>query len=168
MKRIPIILMLFAMIAVMSCEKSIEYDYVAINIEIRATDAEGNDLFNPRVKGNLLDQGITFTYCDSTYEVDATTANYYQTRAYLALRHQPMLFYGQDLRYYVKIGEWAGNERWVNEPIVINWPDGTHNTVTFTLKKSGITNAKYYLDEKEHKGSAFYFVLTGGCPPSKK
>lgn len=158
MKRIHTILMLFIMIAITSCE-DVERDYVAISIEIRATDAEGNDLFDSRFKDNLLEQ-ITFTYCDSTYEVDTTTAGYYQTRAYLAIRRQPMLFYGQDSRYYVKIGEWAGNERWNNEPIIINWPDGTHNTISFTLKKSGITHAKYYLDGKENKGNAYSFVYT--------
>lgn len=167
MKRTPIILMLFAMMAVTSCEKCIEYDYSPIYIEISATDAEGNDLFDQGFKDNVLNQNITFTYCDSTYEVDITTAIYYQTRTYLAVRHQPSLFYGQNLNYYVKIGEWAGDQKWDNEPIVINWPDGTHNTITFTLKKAGITHAKYYLDGQEHKGNKFSLVHDLRCKEEK-
>lgn len=164
MKRIPTLLMLLVMMTVTSCdlfENEIFgdkiYDYAPINIEISATDTEGNDLFDPRFKDNVLDQNITFTYCDSTYEVDTTTTRYYQTRAYLAVRHQPKLFYGTD-HCLVSIGEWAGDQKWNNEPIVVNWPDGTHNTITFTLMKAGITHAKYYLDGKEQKGCSFSFV----------
>lgn len=164
MKRIPTLLMLLVMMTVTSCdffENEIIgdkiYDYAPINIEISATDTEGNDLFDPQFKDNVLDQNITFTYCDSTYEVDITTARYYQTRTYLAIRHQPKLFSGTD-HYFINIGEWAGDLKWNNEPIVINWPDGTHNTITFTLKKAGITHAKYYLDGQEHRGNKFSLV----------
>lgn len=164
MKRIPTLLMLLVMMTVTSCdlfENEIFgdriYDYAPITIEISATDAEGNDLFDTRFRDNVLDQGITFTYSGSTYEVDTTTARYYQTRAYLALLHRPMLFYASG-HYFVKIGEWAGDQKWTDEPIVINWPDGTHNTITFTLKKAGITHAKYYLDGHEHSGNKFSLV----------
>lgn len=156
MKRTPTLLMLIATMAFTSCDTR-EMDYAPIEIQITATDTEGNDLFDPQFKDNVLDHNITFTYCGSTYEVDTTTARYYQTRAILAIRHQPMLFSGTD-HYYIKIGEWAGDQKWNNEPIVINWPDGTQNTISFTLKRSGITHAKYYLDGHEHRGNTFSFI----------
>ncbi len=164
MKRIPSLLMLLVMMTVTSCDffeneiigdKII--DYAPITIEISATDTEGNDLFDPQFQDNVLDQNITFTYCDSTYEVDITTARYYQTRTYLALPHPPVLHSGAD-HYFIQIGEWAGDQKWTDEPIVINWPDGTHHRLTFTLKKAGITHAKYYLDGQEHRGNKFSLV----------
>lgn len=130
-------------------------DYIPVTIQIKALDADGQDLFDPTRTNNLMEQGITFDYAGKTNRIEVEDTPL--TREYLAVIHPPIL--GQkEGGYYVTIGEWAGNCRWEDETIVINWPDGTHNTISFTLKKMGVNHAKYYLDGKKQKGHLFTFT----------
>lgn len=43
--------------------------------------------------------------------------------------------------------------------MTINWPDGTKDKLSFTLKKKGWANATFYLDGKKNdKRNVFQFV----------
>lgn len=155
-----ILIVLFSVFCFTGCdEEEMERDYVPVVINVKVADKSGNSLLNPDKEGNIFEQGITFAYNGEEYVMNKETL-YPDTRAYLAKVESPTLVcttHESGIEYHIQIGEWAGDSKW-NESIVITWPDGTKNTISFELTKKGVTHTKYYLDGKEHKGLLYTFT----------
>ncbi|MGN0049412.1 MAG: hypothetical protein ACI37U_11040 [Bacteroides sp.] len=45
-------------------------DYIPVTIQIKALDADGQDLFDPTRTNNLMEQGITFDYAGKTNRIE--------------------------------------------------------------------------------------------------
>lgn len=152
-----------ALFALTSCEEDEPItDYVPVTFAVYVSDAEGNDLLDPSVENNLTDQGITLTYKGVEYQIDKTDVRdhemYYATRAYVTRFTGGYIERMVGDKFRLVIGEWMGDSRWDDETVTINWPDGTKNKLSFTLKK-GWTNATFYLDGKKNdKRNVFQFV----------
>lgn len=84
---------IFAAISFTSCdddEGSIVWDFTPVTVKMDVVDAQGNDLLDPDTSGNLLESGITATFCGKDYDIvdpRAVLADA-QSRAILAM------FYG--------------------------------------------------------------------------
>lgn len=138
-----------------SCEKEeVIMDYVPVRIFINIHDAAGNDLLAPTAENSLRGE-LTVTYGGETYTVEKEPQR--SSRAYLAQLTEPYIKPGEK-GYTLVLGEWAGNGRYDNEQAVLNWPDGTHTTISFTLQKNGWTHAKFYLDGQKNASNEFDLV----------
>jgi len=161
-KALNLLVALLAM-TTFSCDDDIFQDYNPVSIYVTVTDTNGNNLLDPNYEKNIID-GITVTYDGETSQVKnpfSDVKGKIKTDALLALYKGAELRYYTDAGktvYYISIGEWAGDKTWNNEEVHINWPDGTSNIISFTLKKKGITHTKYYLDGVRHTGSTFDFT----------
>ncbi len=142
-----------ASLALTSCEEG-EKDYVPVTFAVYVSDAEGNDLLDPSVENNLTDRGITLAYKGVEYRIDKTDMRdhemYYATRVYMTQFTGGYIERMIGDKFRLVIGEWMGDCRWEDETVTINWPDGTKNELSFTLKKRGWTNAAFYLDGKKN------------------
>lgn len=138
-----------------SCQKEdVIWDYVPVVMNVSIHDAAGNDLLAPSAENGLLGE-LTVTYGGETYTVSDDDPR--SSRMYLALLQAPRIQQGAK-GYTLVLGEWRGDGRYDNEQAVLNWPDGTHTTLSFTLKKNGWTNAKFYLDGQKNASNEFYLV----------
>ena len=153
-----------ALFALTSCEEDEPItDYVPVTFAVYVSDAMGNDLLDPSVENNLTGQGITLTYKCVEYQIDKTDVRdhemYYATRAYVTRFTGGYIERMVGDKFRLVIGEWMGDSRWDDEAVTINWPDGTKDKLSFTLKKRGWTNATFYLDGKKNdKRNVFQFV----------
>lgn len=108
------------------------WDFVPVDIAVMVQDAEGNDLLNPEIPGNLSDNDITAVFEGNTYELDvdaATKAILVTFHGLLTDQYDSGIYAG---RYYLKFGEFARDENYTKE-FVLDWGDGSkRDTVTFT------------------------------------
>lgn len=137
----------------------VDTDYAAVTLDVYASDKQGKDLLDLDHENNLLKQGISITYCGKTYSVDENIRIDLSTRVYVAVPQEPYLRVAKDGSYYLCIGEWAGDSKWNDERIVIQWPDGSSNTLSFTLEEPGKDKAKFFLDKNANPGPAYRFTF---------
>ena len=152
-----------AAVSLTSCTEE-EEDYAPVTMAVYVSDATGNDLLDSSTENNFTDRGITVTYNGVEYQIDKTDVRDYElykatTRAYMTS------FMGGHIervvgdKFRLVVGEWMGDSKWNDETVTINWPDGTENKLSFTLKKKGCTNATFTLDgEKNGKNNTFRLV----------
>lgn len=158
-KKFAVCLLIAVLFAGMSfsltaCDDEGEVDYVPVKMLVYVSDGQGNDLLDPDNANNIIDK-VTLTYRDSTYKVN----NQIYTRAYAASFLGGIIEkISTDNSYRLFIGEWDGDGKWNDEAVTLNWSDGTKNVISFSLKKKGQTNAKYYLDGKKNDSNTFKFV----------
>jgi len=151
--------LLFSLLLFVACDKNedIIYDYAPVAFTVKVVDGNGNT----RLNSEKFLSSLSFDYNGENYTIENMGGNV-STRAYLARFSAPYVLSAQlsdgTTRTSIYIGEWAGDAKWNNETVTINWPDGTHSNLSFTLKKTGITNATYYLDGEKHSGAHYKFV----------
>ena len=159
---------LFAIAALASaflcgCEKNnsrnMIVDWSPVNIEIYATDSQGNSIISPDMPG------MTLTFQGETYTVQDGPDYTKGTRAYLArmygLYSQVVDSTASPIQYKLVFGEIDGAKD-MDEDITLNWPDGTtdvihyhcsdHNEDKLTVKRS------WKLNGAKHDGSTFRFT----------
>lgn len=149
---------LLALVAAFSgCNNNgdIIYDYAPVSALIEVHNDEGQDLLDPHAEGNLKDQGMTVTYKGQTLPIDTVALP--MTRYFMPTDYVPYLDEYQG-RWRLHIGDWDAARQWKEEPITLNWPDGTQSHITFTLKKAGLTHAKWRVDGVSHQGGFFQFT----------
>jgi hypothetical protein len=134
-------------------------DWYPVNFYIQVVDADGKDMLEPS-NGNTWLLGTTFEFMGKKDTVDqACLDNICHTRAYLP--H----FYGVSLMYrdpiysshysglLLKFGEFDGADKYDDEKLTINWPDGTSNTITysrkFNLTHTDVSKEEFRLDGKK-------------------
>ncbi len=152
--------------ALTSCEEDEPItDYVPVTFAVYVSDVEGNDLLDPSVENSLTNRGITVTYKGVEYPIDKTDVRdyemYYATRAYVTRFMGGYIERMIGDKFRLIIGEWMGDRRWEDETVTVNWPDGTTNELSFTLKKKGWTNATFYIDGTKNvkeDGNVFWLV----------
>lgn len=146
-----------------SCDKLLgeyEVDWAPVNINIEAVDNDGNSIISPEM------QGMTLTFKGETYEV-LDAEKYYetpQTKAYLAILHGlfavPMYEVEGKTVYRLQFGEIDGAAD-MDEDIVLNWPDGTTDTIHYHCSDHRERNLKckrsWKLNGKAHEGNTFRF-----------
>ncbi len=114
-------------------EGTMIYDWPGINICFYVQDAQENNLLDTTVANNIIDAPVQVQYNGKTYDKDVVV-NEHSTRAYLATLHGLTTQKDKDGRLYLNFGELQGDDTYVNEPITIQWGDGTYDTVTMNSK----------------------------------
>lgn len=66
----------------------------------------------------------------------------------------------------IYLGEWDGSRLWDNESVVITWPNGKCDTLSFSLAKPGYGNAEYFINGKKNEGA--HFEITQKARPLLK
>lgn len=158
-----------ALLAFSSCEsedEDIAYSYKPIRWNIVAQDADNNNLFDPHYEGNILAE-TTVTYKEQTYNIASRKPSSPEYDV-LPPFHFLNPWTGFDVNTYgwhaLVIGEWTVTDRYDNETAVINWPDGTKTTLTFSLKKAGWGNIEAYVDGEKTtwRDMTIWFKKTNG------
>ncbi|MGM9748986.1 MAG: hypothetical protein ACI3ZN_09295 [Candidatus Cryptobacteroides sp.] len=158
-------------------------DWYPVNIRIQVVDADGKSLLDPENPANIL-KGVTATFLGETYPVDTSKYNEWKnkkdavvtkgwnvgTKAYLAtfygvlLLNEQMFAYGNSQagnEFYLNIGEIDGAED-MDEDIVINWSDGTSDTIHYHCSDHNYKKATckriFALNGKEVSSDIFIFT----------
>lgn len=110
--------------------KDMLWDFTNYEFIISVSNKAGENLFDPEVKGNLLDGGVQISYKNKIYDI--VQINVPETRYLppepLALRHYPK---GHVHGLLLGFGEFGPEEKFKNEKFKIIWADGTIDEVKF-------------------------------------
>lgn len=129
-----ILLLALTCLPVLSCSvlgSDMLYDIAGITLRIYRSDADGNDSLNPDVNAEGFDTGkVTVVWEGKTYRVEESEDSGVSPMTYLPI------FYGLRLstdnfgKWYFWFGELSGEDDIDNKDLVIDWGDGTSDTVT--------------------------------------
>lgn len=130
------------------------WDVMPININISVQNRDGEDLLSPLCKDNILQDSIYVSYDGLKFPLGEDMSSQTMSRAYLAvLSGLSLSKYGND--YILIFGEFDGAKDW-NDSFVINWGDGSYDTISFTRDfewgsdgAPKITNSALYLNNKK-------------------
>lgn len=127
-------------------------DYTPINIYITLQNAEEVDLLDPEHPDSIVAHFKGESYLADTVGYNRNTTRYYMPRMY-GLKYT-QLEEGLNVLYF---GEIDGGETYNEEPLTIEWPDGTTDVISINSeikrnKKDGypeVVNRYYKLNGKE-------------------
>ena len=140
MKRIIFFLLIAISSVVISCENmQVEADAMPVTLEIFVKDTEGNNLLD---YGWLDGKNVTATFKGETYELQKDVP----TRAYMP-HFYGFKVTGRDLDTMLYFGELDGTHD-MNDEFVINWGDGTFDTIVIYNDCRTTMNGGY--DIKRH------------------
>ena len=140
MKRILLFLLIVMSSAVTSCEIiGVDADAMPVTLEIFVKDTEGNNLLD---YGWLDGKNVTATFKGETYELQKDMP----TRAYMP-HFYGFKVTGRDLGTMLYFGELDGTHD-MNDEFVINWGDGTFDTIVIYNDCRTTMNGGY--DIKRH------------------
>lgn len=140
MKRIIFFLLIAISSVVISCENmQVEADAMPVTLEIFVKDTEGNNLLD---YGWLDGKNVTATFKGETYDLQKDLP----TRAYMP-HFYGFKVIGRDLGTMLYFGELDGTHD-MNDEFVINWGDGTFDTIVIYNDCRTTMNGGY--DIKRH------------------
>lgn len=129
------------------------WDFSPIVLGVLVQDAQGVDLLNPDSEGSIAEQGIKAIYKGEVYEKDSVLS---RTKAYMPYFAGLQVIKGYtNGRYYLTFGEFDGTHTFDKEEVVIDWNDGTKDTIHFSSKltwkskKEPVINRAFYLNGEE-------------------
>lgn len=135
MKKIVTLLAYVVLFASTGCDSPILcggkiWDFVTYDICFLVANEAGENLMDPEVEGNLLDEDIYVVYKGETYPMNAaaTRANPPRWQGLRAEKHSY-----QDPTIMLKFGEFSPEGDHKGETFTIHWGDGTDDTVKFDL-----------------------------------
>lgn len=129
-------LFFIAVMALSLCGCGKIIDWWPINFYIQVVDAEGKDLLDPENDNSwIVGTQISF-YGESELIEEEDIAP--QTRTLPAEYRGCMIEKGKE-RYQLIFGEFPGGHEYDNEELVITWPDGTSNKVTYKRRLNSVT-----------------------------
>lgn len=138
------------------------WDFTPIVLQISVQDTQGNDLLNPETEGSIADQGVKVIYKEETYEKDSVVS---QTKAYLAHFEGLQTIKSDEGKYYLTFGEFNGDDTFDNEQVIVDWNDGTKDTISFSSKLTWRSKnepdikRKFLLNGKEVESKYGNFVI---------
>ena len=140
MKRILLFLLIVMSSVVTSCESiGVDADAMPVTLEIFVKDTEGNNLLD---YGWLDGKNVTASFRGETYELQKDVP----TRAYMP-HFYGFKVTGSDLGAMLYFGELDGTHD-MNDEFVINWDDGTFDTIVIYNDCRTTMNGGY--DIKRH------------------
>ncbi len=128
------------------------WDFVNSSIMFVVTDAEGNNLLDKDVEGNILDNAITVKYRNKKYTLekprrtepdeedgeDSGEETGYETGKPQTRYNMPRELGLRLCRYtdgvqFLEFGEFSPQSHYTNETFTIEWGDGTKDVISFDL-----------------------------------
>ncbi|MDR0907837.1 MAG: hypothetical protein LBM63_04445 [Rikenellaceae bacterium] len=159
MKRLVLISLLFVF-ATCDIQDDRIWDFNNPNVCFFVKNAAGENLLDPNVEGNILDNEITVDYNGQVFGMDSV-----QTRAL------PPVWYGLRVEPYsdvldgtpvLKFGEFSPVEDYHGETFTINWGDDTSDEVKFDLyikREPNVIKSLWFNGELLPKPTTLNFVL---------
>ncbi len=137
------------------------YDFGWFDLKFYVKDAEGNNLLDKTVEGNIANEEITLTYQGKTYAKDGGNNP--------VTRDSSGWFYGlatmkdSNGQPYLSFGELDSTTKFVDEPIVITWGDGSTEEILMSQRLywnyvDPIIERTFILNGETHEGDTFLFV----------
>ena len=145
---VMLLMVTFSVIFV-SCEPPIQ-DWNPINIYIKVSNAEGQNLLDTATPNNFVDKEISAEWMGETYVADTISLwdKQYMTRMYLP-KMDGLMYITKDGKRVLYFGELAGDGDYDDEPLTIHWPDGSTDVITVRNKTYfSSANRKYKLNGK--------------------
>ena len=141
------LLMVATSVMLVSCDPPI-MDWNPINIYVKVTNAEGQNLLDSVTLNNFVDKEISAEWMGETYVADTISLweKQHMTRMYLPMMNGLMYVTknGEQMLYF---GELAGDGDYDDEPLTIHWPDGSTDVITVKNKTYlSSANRKYKLN----------------------
>ncbi len=107
-------------------------DWYPVDIMIYVKDADGNDLLNSDNE-NFLGTKVEAEWLDKLY-----TYTHPQTKMYMPMWNGLTLRRNNKGRYYLVLGELAGNEEY-DDDLTLRWPDGSQDVIHYKNRVNHIT-----------------------------
>ena len=141
------LLMIASSVMFVACDPII-LDWAPINIYVKVSNAEGQNLLDSTTPNNFVDKEISAEWMEETYIADTISwfEKQFMTREYLPIMNGLMHVTknGEPMLYF---GELAGDGDYDDEPITIHWPDGSTDVITIKNKAHlSSANRKYKLN----------------------
>ena len=163
MKHITLKSLLFISLAVLfssfQCSDSddtVIWDFYPIELKMYVTAPDGTNLLDSKLENNVLKNDIKAIHNGKAYSLNLDhldDEDKVPTRAFLPTFYGLMLLTDGDGSPYLYFGEFDGGGTFENEIVMIDWGDGTYNTVTFdsklTWNKSEPIIFRYFYLDKE-------------------
>ena len=140
-----------------SCSKMLSTDIIMdwypVNFYIKVVDVTGKDLLDP-ANDNSWIIGTAFDFMGQEDIIDLECVeNIYRTKYYLPHFNGITLQNDHLHGYVLKFGEFDGADSYDQEKLIINWPDGTSNTITYSRKfnliHTDVRKEEFKLDGKK-------------------
>ena len=141
------LLMIASSVMFVACDPII-LDWAPINIYVKVSNAEGQNLLDSTTPNNFVDKEISAEWMEETYIADTISwfEKQFITREYLPIMNGLMYVTknGEPMLYF---GELAGDGDYNDEPFTIHWPDGSTDVITIKNKAHlSSANRKYKLN----------------------
>ena len=143
------LLMVTSSVMLVSCEPPIQ-DWNPINIYIKVSNAEGQNLLDITTLNNFADKAISAEWMEETYVADSVSfwEKQHTTRTYLPMMNG-LMYVTKNGKRMLYFGELAGDGDYDDEPLTIHWPDGSTDVITVKNKAYiSSANRKYKLNGK--------------------
>ena len=144
------LLMVTSSITFISCNPFIIQDWAPIDIYIKVSNAEGQNLLDSTTANNFVGKEISAEWMDETYVADTISwrEKQYMTRMYLPMMNG-LMYVTKDGEQMLYFGELAGDGDYDDEPLTIHWPDGSTDVITVKNKAYlSSANRKFKLNGK--------------------
>ena len=129
------LLMVTSSVMFVACNPFIIQDWVPIEIYVKVSNAEGQNLLNPATPNNFVDKEISAEWMEETYVADSVSfwEKQHTTRVYLP-EMKGLMYITKDGEPMLYFGELAGDGDYNDEPLTIRWPDGSTDVITIKNK----------------------------------
>ena len=142
------LLMVATSLMFVSCNPFVIQDWAPIEIYVKVSNAEGQNLLDSTTLNNFVGEEISAEWMGDTYVADTISLweKQHMTRTYLPIMNGLMYVTknGEQMLYF---GELAGDGDYDDDPFTIYWPDGSTDVITIKNKTHlSSANRKYKLN----------------------
>ena len=118
-----------------SCNPFAIQDWVPIDVYVKVSNAEGQNLLDSATSNNFVNKEISAEWMGETYVADTISLweKQHMTRTYLPMMNG-LMYVTKDGEQMLYFGELAGDGDYDDEPFTIHWPDGSTDVITIKNK----------------------------------
>ena len=129
------LLMVVTSLMFISCNPFIIQDWAPIDVYVKVSNAEGQNLLDSVTPNNLVNKEISAEWMGETYVADTISwrEKQHMTRTYLPMMNG-LMYVTKDGEQMLYFGELAGDGDYDDEPLTIHWPDGSTDVITISNK----------------------------------
>lgn len=151
---------LFCAFLLMGCQEKIQTsswaeEPIPIEIKISVSDTEGNNMLDPTKVSNISSNVITASFLGNSYLRDSAPKNGISLWTVNSEDNKP---------HVLVFGQISGGKNLENEPLVIDWGDGTSDTITiynkytWSIDKAPVLERHIIHNGKDYYGKAYVQV----------
>ena len=129
------LLMVVTSLMFISCNPFIIQDWAPIEIYVKVSNAEGQNLLDSTTQNNFLNKEVSAEWRGEAYVADTISwrEKQHMTRTYLPMMNG-LMYVTKDGEPMLYFGEIAGDGDYNDEPLTIHWPDGSKDVITIKNK----------------------------------